>query len=501
MIGRLRADVRRRVTGPSLAAAALVVALSACTVGPDYRRPDVAVPTAYREDPPVGGGWKTAQPRPADASTAAWAVFDDPTLDALVADAGRANQSIAQAEANYRAATALVALARSAYFPNIGVSVGESRASVATSRNSSAVGDAHTFGLQATWEPDLWGGVRRSVEAAGANAQSSDATLAGVRLSIQAQVAQDYLLLRINDELRDLLASSVDAYQRALKLSQSQRKAGTVSGSDVALATAQLASTQSLLTDVEATRDVYEHAIAVLLGRPPAGFSIAQEPLKAVLPEVPTGLPSDLLERRPDIAVAERLAAAANANIGVAKAAYYPVLTLGASGGDSLASFGEFFTAPGRVWSLGATLAQTLFDGGARRARTEQAIASYDATVAQYRQTVLAGFQDVEDNLATLRVLANEQASDDQAVAASRDAERIATSQYRAGTTTYLSVITAQTTALSNARIAVQLRGRRYAASVGLIRAIGGGWAATDLQPALAATSTNPDASSGSTSR
>ncbi len=417
----------------------------------------------------------------------------------------RANQSVAQAEANYRAATALISLARAAYYPSVGLSFGESRSSVQTSSRSGVIANAHTFSLQAAWEPDLWGAVRRAVEAADANAQSSEATLAAVRLSIQAQVAQAYLGLRVNDELRDLLADSVASYQRALKLSQSQFKAGTVSRSDVALATALLASTQSLLTDVEATRDLYEHAIAVLLGRPPAGFSIPQAPLQAVLPAVPAGVPSELLERRPDIAVAERLAAAANANIGVAKAAYYPVLTLGASGGDSIASFGEFFTAPGRVWSLGATLAQTLFDGGARRARTDQAIANYDATVAQYRQTVLAGFQDVEDNLATLRVLANEQGTDDQAVAASRDAERIALSQYRAGTTTYLSVITAENTALSNARVAVQLRGRRYAASVGLIRAIGGGWDATTLQPALASaqgsSSMTSDASPGSTAR
>lgn len=483
------APFRRRAVRAACAGA-LAVVVAGCMVGPDYRRPDVDVPARYREDPPSSGGdWKTAEPRIVDASVDPWQVFGDPTLAGLVAEAVRANQSIVQAEANYRAAQALTRLARSALFPAAGLSIGESRTRVPLGSSQASRGltqDAHVFSLTASWEPDLWGGVRRSIEAAGDNAQSSEANLAAVRLSIQAQVAQDYLGLRINDELRDLLANSVEAFQRALQLSQSQFKAGTVSRGDVALATAQLRSTQSQLKDVEATRAQYEHAIAVLLGKPPTAFSLPKAPLAATLVAVPVGLPSELLERRPDIAVAERLAAAANANIGVAKAAYYPSLTLSASGGDSLAALGSYFTAPGRVWSLGATLAQTLFDGGARRARTEQAVANYDATVAQYRQTVLSGFQEVEDNLAALRVLEEEQATDDEAVTASRDAERIALSQYRAGTTTFLSVITAQNQRLANERTAVQLRGRRFAASVALIRAIGGGWSTVTADPPIA---------------
>jgi NodT family efflux transporter outer membrane factor (OMF) lipoprotein len=470
--------------------AAFALAVSGCMVGPDYKRPDIAVPTQYRENPPTTGDWKTARPMPADASADPWSVFGDPQLTALINQATTANQTIAEAEANHRAAEALVRLARSALVPTIGASAGVTRSrSAATARSGPTVENAHAISLFASWEPDLWGAVRRSVEAASANAQSSDATLAAARLSIQSDVAQAYLGLRINDELRDLLASSVDAFDKALKLSQSQFRAGIVSRSDVALATAQLKSTQSQLTDVEATRAQFEHAIAVLLGKSPSDFALPAAPLKATLPAVPVGLPSDLLERRPDIAIAERLAASANANIGVAQAAYYPSLTLGVSGGDSIASLGSFFTAPGRVWSLGATLAQTIFDGGARHAQTDQAIANFDAAAAQYRQSVLTGFQEVEDNVATLRVLENEQGTDDDAVTASRDAEHIALSQYRAGTTTYLAVITAQTAALANARTAVQLRGRRYSASVALIRAIGGGWNTSLLDAPIADTS------------
>jgi NodT family efflux transporter outer membrane factor (OMF) lipoprotein len=470
--------------------------LAGCTLGPDYRRPDLAIPGRFRETPPTTGDWKTAQPSRPDGSADPWAVFNDPTMSALIAQASQANQTIAQADANHRAAQASVRLARSAFFPTIGASVSETRARSTSNaaRGGQAVQNSHAIALEASWEPDLWGAVRRSVEAANANAQASDAQLAAARLSIQAEVAQDYIALRVNDDLRDLLKSSVDAFGRALKLSQSQFRAGTVSKSDVALATAQLKATQAQLTDVETTRIQFEHAIAVLIGKSPAEFTLPSAPFKATLPVIPVGLPSELLERRPDISIAEREAASANAQIGIAKAAYFPQVTIGASLGDQLASFGSFFTAPGRVWSLGATLAQTIFDGGARSARTDQAIAQFDATAANYRQTVLSGFQEVEDNLGTLRILEAEQGDDDDAVDAAREAERIALSQYRAGTTTYLTVITAQNTALGDARTAVQLKGRRYAASVTLIRAIGGGWSATQLDPTLA------DASNSSSS-
>jgi NodT family efflux transporter outer membrane factor (OMF) lipoprotein len=476
-----------------IAALAGWLSLAGCTVGPDYVRPSAPDSATFRETPPADGAWKAAQPLSVDASGTFWSAFGDPILDALIAQAATANQSIVQADANYRAAQATVRLSRSALFPTIGLSASESRSRSAPSPGRpDTVADAHAVGLQAAWEPDLWGSVRRSIEAAGATAQSTDANLAAVRLLIQSEIATDYLGLRIADETSDLLATSVEAYAKALKLTQSEFRAGTVSQSDVALATAQLKSTQSQLTDVVATRAQLEHAIAVLAGRTPAAYTLAKAPLTATLPAAPVGLPSQLLERRPDIAQAERLAAAANADIGVAQAAYFPVLTLSASGGDSLASLGRYFTAPGRVWSLGASLAQTLFDGGARRAQTDRAIANYDAAVAAYRQTVLNGFEEVEDNLALLRVLESEQGTTDEAVTASRTAERIALSQYRAGTTTYLSVVTAQNAALTNERTAVTLRGRRYAASVALIRAIGGGWTASQLRDPLAESSATP---------
>ncbi len=479
---------RLRVIRFGLGVVTPLVLLAACTAGPDYVRPDAPSSPAYRETPPDDAAWKSAQPQPVDGSVEPWSSFGDPALTALVTRAATANFSVAQADANYRAARAAVRLARAALFPNVSVAASASR-----SRNGSGSGaggstaeNVHSVLLESSWEPDLWGGVRRSIESAGASAQSSEASLAAARLLVQAEVAQDYLALRINDELHDLLARSVASYETALKLSRSQFRAGTVSGSDVALATAQLKSTQTQLTDVAATRAQYEHAIAVLIGEPPARFALPAAPLTATMPAVPFGLPSDLLERRPDIAAAERQAAAANASIGVAQAAYYPVLTLSANGGDSLLGLVKWFSAPGRVWSLGSTLAQTVFDGGARRAQTDRAIAGYDAAVAAYRQTVLNGFQEVEDNLAILRVLEDEQGTEDEAVSASRDAERIALSQYRAGTTTFITVITAQNAALDNERSAVSLRGRRFAASVALVRAIGGGWNATALGDPLA---------------
>lgn len=458
-----------------------ILLVGACAVGPDYERPKFEAPAAYKEAAPADAAWKRAVPADPDGSTDLWSRFGDTALSQLVAQAADANQSIVQADANYRAARATVQVARAAFYPAVGVAAGVSRSRASASRGNVVVDNAHSLLLESSWEPDLWGSVRRSVESADATAQSSQANVAAVRLAIQAEVAQDYLALRITDELKDLLTRSVDSYDKALRLSQSQFRAGTVSRADVALATAQLKSTQTQLTDLAATRAQFEHAIAILIGKTPAEFSLPVARLDAALPAVPVGIPSDLLERRPDIASAERLAAAANANIGVAKAAYFPLLTLGASGGDSLIGLAQWFSAPGRMWSLGATLAQTIFDGGARRGETDRAIANYDAAVAQYRQTVLNGFLEVEDNLAILRVLEDEQGTEDEAVAAARDAERIALSQYRAGTTTYLSVITAQNAALVNERNAVQLRGRRFAASVTLIKAVGGGWGASGI--------------------
>ncbi|SFP93460.1 efflux transporter outer membrane subunit [Variovorax sp. 770b2] len=470
----------------AVALAALL--LAGCAVGPDYVRPSMDLPVAYKET----GPWKTATPQVIDASHPWWEAYGDVTLSALVVQANAANQNIRVAEAQYREAQAIAAAAHAGFFPTVGVNAGGTRAQT-NSTGALKLGTTDTLGLAASWEPDLWGAVRRSVEAGNADAQASADDLAGARLSIQTTLAQDYLQIRVIDLQRDLYASTTAAYARALELTQHQYAAGTVLRSDVALAQSQLKSAEAQAVDLEAQRSQLEHAVAVLTGQAPASFTLepfalavpmtpASLPLsdavRMQLPVTPAGLPSELLERRPDIAAAERRVQSANANIGVAKAAYYPQIVLSASGGFSAGNLASLFNTPSRVWSLGAALAQTVFDGGLRKAHTDQAVAVYDASVAQYKQTVLGGFQQVEDNLATLRVLDRESALQAEAVQASQLAERLALSQYRAGTATYLSVVTAQQLSLTNQRTAAQVLGRQLAASVSLIAATGGGWTA-----------------------
>jgi NodT family efflux transporter outer membrane factor (OMF) lipoprotein len=330
------------------------------------------------------------------------------------------------------------------------------------------------------------GGGGRGGAAGVAGLQASADEGPAARLSIQTTLAQDYLALRITDQLRDLYAATTAAYDKALALTQAQHAAGVALRSDVALAETQLATAQAQAVDLDAARVQLEHAIAVLTGRAPAQFTLAAIPAgqypEIALPVTPVGLPSELLEHRPDIAAAERRAAAANAEIGVARAAYFPTLTLTAGGGFAASSLGTLFDTPGRIWALGAALAETVFDGGLRRARDAQAVAAYDAAVAQYKQTVLAGFQQVEDNLAVLRILDQEAVLQSRAVEASLLAERLALTQYRAGTTSYLNVITAQALSLNSRRAAVTLRGRQLAASIGLIAATGGGWTIADAE-------------------
>ncbi|PUA16662.1 efflux transporter outer membrane subunit [Glaciimonas sp. PCH181] len=475
----------KRPTATALAAAvvtALATLLGGCAVGPDYVRPQIDTPSAYKENT----AWKTATPQSIDANHNWWEIYGDSTLNALITQANQANQNIRQAEAQYRQAHATADAARAGFWPTLGVNTGVGRARTNTSGVINT-GNEYSASINASWEPDIWGAVRRSVESGEAGTQASAADLAAARLSIQTTLAQDYLQLRVTDQLKDLYARTTAAYARSLQLTQSQYNAGVALRSDVAQAEAQLKTAEAQAIDLDAQRGQLEHAIAILQGKSPAAFSLtpvtsaSTVPLVAHLPLVPPGLPSDLLERRPDIAAAERRAALANANIGVAKAAFFPNLLLSANGGFNGNSLANWFNAPSRVWSLGSALAETIFDGGLRRAHSAQAVAAYDVAVAQYKQTVLNGFQDVEDNLTTLNVLDREGVVQDQAVAASELAERLALSQYRAGTTTYLSVVIAQTTALSNARTAVQIRGRQLVASVGLIKAIGGGWDATAL--------------------
>ena len=472
----MRSPQRAARFASRLSGVVLASLLASCAaVGPDYVRPTVDMPPAYKES----GPWKTAEPQSIDSRRRWWQAYGDSTLNGLMVQANEANQNIAQAEAQYRQARALADAARAGLFPTLGVNAGVSRA--LTNSNGIKEGTYPSVGAAASWEPDLWGSVRRAIEAGNAGAQASADDLAAARLSIQAALAQDYLQLRVTDLLIDLYAVTTDAYTRALQLAQSQYAVGVALRSDVALAESQLKTAQAQGVDLHAQRSQLEHAIAILIGKAPANFSLpavklTMQQLGAHLPKIPAGLPSDLLERRPDVAGAERRVALANANIGVARAAYFPLLTLSAGAGYNAASFATLFDTPSRVWSLGAALAQSLFDGGLRKARSEQAVAAYDASVAQYKQTVLSSMQQVEDNLALLRVLDHEVGLQDQAVQASQLAERLALAQYRGGTATYLSVITAQTLSLTNQRSAVQLRGRQLGASVALITATGGGW-------------------------
>ncbi|WP_112069391.1 MULTISPECIES: efflux transporter outer membrane subunit [Herbaspirillum] len=477
---------------------ALAALLGGCAVGPDYVRPAMDLPQAYKEQ----GPWKVAAPRPVDDRQHWWEAYGDPILNDLIAQANAANQTIQQAAAQYRQAQATAAVARASLWPTVGAQAGATRAQTNTN-GVQRLGDNYTVGLNASWEADIWGRIRRGAEAGDANAQASADSLAAARLAIQATLAQDYLQLRVTDLQKDLYRRTVAAYTRSLELTTHQYQAGTALRSDVAQAETQLRSAQAQWIDLDATRNQLEHAIAMLIGKAPAAFSLAPLPpadasdsaidanaqrLQASLPQIPAGLPSDLLERRPDIANAERLAAAANANIGVARAAYFPTLTLSASGGYNSLAFGQLFDTPSRVWSLGAALAETIFDGGARSARNDAAVAAYDAAVAQYKQTVLAGLQDVEDNLSTLRVLDQESAVQAQAVKSAQLAERLAMRQYQAGTVTYLSVVTTQATSLTNQRSAVTLLGRQLVASVALIKATGGGWQVGQPDPATPAT-------------
>ena len=463
-----------------LAAIGLVV--TACTVGPTYHRPSVVAPAAYKEMP----GWKMAQPQDAVLRSAWWELFQDPLLNALAESVNISNQTLAAAEAQVRQARAVVQAARASYFPTLSVGADVSRARASANAGSGASTghltlSQYSLPLDAAWEPDLWGRVRRTVESQRATAQASVADLESLRLSAQAALAQSYFTLRVLDAQRDLLDVTVATYRRSLAMVQNRYTAGVASRADVAQAETQLKSTQTQLVDVGVQRAQLEHAIAVLIGASVSTFSIPVAPLTLPPPAVPVGVPSALLERRPDIAGAERRVAAANAQIGVAEAAFYPNLTLSAAVGFASAAFGNWLLVPSRVWALGAAISETVFDGGLRKAVTEEARAAYDATVASYRQTVLTAFQDVEDNLAALRILEDEARVQDEAVHAARQALTVVLNQYQAGTLSYLDVVVTQTTALANERAAVDIYGRRMTAAVLLIKALGGGWDASAL--------------------
>jgi NodT family efflux transporter outer membrane factor (OMF) lipoprotein len=472
------------------AALALSLTLGGCAVGPNYKRPDAPVPASYKEAPE---GWKVAQPSDRADRGPWWAIYNDERLDALMDKCNAANQNIAEFAAAYRQARALVSEARAAYFPTISLGADASRSgsllssptgSGSLSNGSSSmsrVRNSFSTTLEASWEPDLWGKVSRTVGAQEASQLGAAADLANARLSAQATLAQTYFTLRELDSQQKLLDDTVTAYADALKLTQNQYAQGVAARSDVIQAQTQLQSAQAAAIDNGVARAQNEHAIAVLVGEPASTFSIPPIPLTAEPPSVPVEVPSALLERRPDIASAERKAAAANEQIGIAISAYFPTLTLSAQGGYDSSVLSQLFTLPSRFWTVGPSLAETLFDAGLRRAQTQAARAAYDEQVATYRQTVLAAFQDVEDNLASQRILAQEIVVQRQAVDSAQQALTIVTNEYKAGTVAYVTVLTAQATALAAEQKLATLAGERMVSSVGLVKALGGGWDVTQM--------------------
>ena len=457
--------------------------LAACTVGPDYKRPAATTAATYKEL--EGTGWKTAEPADARIRSAWWEVYNDPALNALEQQVASANQNVQAAQARFRAARAQVEQFRSQFFPVVTAGGGYSRArSSENVKFKSTAGktlDDWIVGADATWEPDLWGRVSRSVEGARANAQASAADAQSALLSMQAELATDYFELRGIDREKQLLDDTIAAYKEAVELTQNRYKGGIATDADVAQAQTQLRTTQAQSIDLGVQRAQLEHAIAILTGQTPSTVSLPVAPLVAVPAVAPVGVPSTLLERRPDIAAAERPMVDLNAQIGVATAAYFPNLILSVTGGLEATNFSDWLLAPARFWSLGPTLAGTLLDFGGRAAKKAEAQANYDEGIAQYRQTVLTAFGQVEDNIAALRVLEQEAQAQDDAVSAAQRSLAIVSNRYKNGAITYLDVVVAQTTALTNERQAVSIARRRMAASVALIKALGGGWDVTSL--------------------
>jgi NodT family efflux transporter outer membrane factor (OMF) lipoprotein len=456
----------------------LVAVLAGCTLGPDYHRPDAPAVDVFRETPP---GWKQAEPRDDIERGRWWEMFGDPQLSGLIEKIDVSNQTLAASEAQYRQALAALGISRAALYPTLDANATAVRShSPGSTLGGTTAGRTLTsYGgrLTAQWELDLWGRVRRSVEAAEAAARASTADVGAARLSLQAQLATSYFQLRSLDAQARLLDDTAGALRKSLELTENRYRAGVVARADVVQADAQLKSTLVQTIDLGVQRAQLEHSIAVLTGVPPSGLAIASvRSFDIGVPAIPPGLPSALLERRPDVAAAERRVHASNAQIGVAKAAYFPQLTLTALFGFTSPDVSVLFTGPSRQWSVGPSVAQSIFDAGLRRSQTEQAIAAYDATVANYRQVTLSAFQEVEDNLSALRILEEEARSEEEAVQAARLSLSLVLNQYKAGTVSYLNVVTAQTALLNEERNAVGIQARRLAAAVALIRALGGGW-------------------------
>ena len=458
-----------------------LILFAGCSFAPKYAKPEFQTPAQFKET----AGWKTAEPNDAVIRGQWWEMFHEPELNALEDQATLSNQTVAVALANFLAARAVVKQTRSQYFPTVTASpsVTRSRQSQSSSSSSPSTITEYALPFDASWELDFWGRIRNSVKASSLEAQATLADLENVRLTVQAEVAADYFQLRVLDAQQQLLNATVRAYQESLKLTQVQQDTGLTAGQDIEQAKTLLDLTRAQAIDLGIQRAQLEHAIATLLGKPASLFSIATNSRAATPVAIPSGIPSQLLERRPDIAAAERRVAEANAQIGVARAAYFPTITLSGAVGYQGSSLGNLVSGPGMIWSVGATLAQTLFDAGKRKAITEQARAIYQGTVANYRQTVLTAFQEVEDNLSTLRILSQELQQQNAAVASSQRYLTIATGRYQSGIDSYLNVITAQTMLLSNQRTATNLRMQQLTASVQLIKALGGGWDVSQRTP------------------
>ncbi len=467
-----------------IVAGALLVS-SGCMVGPNYRRPPAPVPQAFKEPPP--DGWKEAKPNDTALKGKWWEIYSDPQLNALEEQVSISNQNVLQAEAQYRAARAEVQIARAALFPTVtaGPTAQVAQGTGGVSANQAAVaGGVHTnyqIPFDVSYQADLWGSIRRNIRASAETAQASEAQLENAKLLYQADLAQDYFQLHGTDGDIALLQSTVDSYTNFLKLTQARHDSGVASGADVAQAETQLDSAKEQLIDLGVARAQYEHAIAILIGKPPAELTIAPQAIKSDPPQVPVAMPSTLLERRPDIAASERQLAAMNEQIGIADAAYYPTVTLSAGAGLASSSFVSLFTWAARFWSAGASLSQTLFDAGKRRGQVNVAKADFDAAMAGYRQTVLTAFQQVEDELAALRILERETGATNETVQAAQLALDITTAQYKAGTATYLNVETSQTALFAEQKALVDLHTRRMVSSVLLVQALGGGWDASQL--------------------
>jgi NodT family efflux transporter outer membrane factor (OMF) lipoprotein len=463
-------------------------AIAACAVGPNYHRPAAPVSQHFKE----AEGWKPAEPREAASGTDWWSIYGDATLDTLEQQIDISNQTLKASEAAWRQATALVSQARAGLFPAIGVTATGTRSGGPGGRATGAatggtvtplshpVNEFELFGT-ATWDIDIWGKIRRTIESDVANAQASEADLAAARLSAQAALASDYILLRIADEQQQLLDKTVEGYKRSLEITQNQYHVGVVAKADVITAQTQLGGAQSQQIAIGVTRATLEHAIAVLIGKTPADFSLPPATLGTTVPVIPTGVPSSLLERRPDVAGAERRMAAANAQIGVAIAAYFPDLTLTGSYGFASNVVSGLLHSSNNFWSFGGTASDLLLDFGARPAQVRQARAGYDATVANYRQTVLTAFQQVEDELAALRILERQVEVQEQTVNSANLAVQLTLNQYPARSVAYTSGGPAQAVALGDAQTLLTIRQNRLVASVALIQALGGGWEAASI--------------------